>query len=99
MYLVTYDSDTGADVSLVGGKAAALFRLYKNEIPVPDSVVITTKCYEEYIEDGKLTDERIQEIMKSVKDLGEGLVLSSRLTEKSKTIKTAFVIHFHVRGV
>lgn len=70
MHLIRADALQAQLPEVVGGKAAALFRLSRQNVPVPDSVVIPTHIHALVREIGSLPVELIHELAFALDSLG-----------------------------
>jgi rifampicin phosphotransferase len=60
--VLSLDLLAGAEVSLVGGKAAALGRIYKSGIGVPYTICVTTQAYQTFVAETGIRDKILIEI-------------------------------------
>jgi rifampicin phosphotransferase len=60
--VLSLDQLAGAEVSLVGGKAAALGRIYKSGIRVPNTLCVTTQAYQTFVTETGIRDKILIEI-------------------------------------
>lgn len=61
------------DIDIVGSKAANLGELYKKGFNVPDGFVVTTRAYNDFLEDNNLNDKITAELQEWVVEDIEGL--------------------------
>ena len=60
--VLSLDQLAGAEVSLVGGKAAALGRIFKSGIRVPYTICVTTQAYQSFVTGTGIRDKILIEI-------------------------------------
>lgn len=60
--VLSLDQLAGAEASLVGGKAAALGRVYKSGIRVPNTICVTTQAYQTFVAQTGIRDKILIEI-------------------------------------
>lgn len=60
--VLSLDQLAGAEVSLVGGKAAALGRIYLSGIRVPHTLCVTTQAYQTFVTETGIRDKILIEI-------------------------------------
>lgn len=60
--VLSVDQLAGSEVSLVGGKAAALGRIYKSGIRVPFTICVTTQGYQTFVTETGIRDKILIEI-------------------------------------
>ncbi|MGC8660560.1 MAG: PEP/pyruvate-binding domain-containing protein, partial [Desulfomonilaceae bacterium] len=59
---LSLDQLAGSEVSLVGGKAAALGRIYKSGVKVPYTICLTTQAYQTFVVETGIRDKILIEI-------------------------------------
>tara|TARA_Y100000031_G_scaffold154481_1_gene202338 strand:+ start:2698 stop:3642 length:945 start_codon:yes stop_codon:yes gene_type:complete len=57
MYTRSLKNISSNDVAIAGGKGASLGEMIKSDIPVPDGFVITTKAFEQFLDETDLRQE------------------------------------------
>lgn len=60
--ILSLDQLAGADVSLVGGKAASLAKMYQAGIKVPETICVTSEAYRSYVTRTGLSEKILLEI-------------------------------------
>ncbi len=99
-----YSLDEEIDKKLLGKKGGNLKQLYNMNIPVPNSIIITTNAHEDFRENGRITRELEKQILeylktieiksgKKIGDINNPLLLSIRESTKTETSKTEALIN------
>src|SRR6266576_6579479 len=90
MYIHLLANVSRKDISLVGGKAAALGEMIQVGLPIPDGFVITTNAFKDF-RNTNFSDEFNDELENAFKSLNSQRVAvrSSAVAKDSKSISMA----------
>ncbi|MBR3198396.1 MAG: pyruvate, phosphate dikinase [Bacilli bacterium] len=99
-----YSLDENIDKKLLGKKGGNLKQLFSMDIPVPNSIIITTNAHSDYRENGRITREFEKQILEGLKilelksgkklgDVENPLLLSIRESTKIEESKTDALIN------
>jgi phosphoenolpyruvate synthase/pyruvate phosphate dikinase len=84
-YIKTFEQIGKNDLNLVGGKGLSLALMLKQDIPVPEGFVITTRAYQNFINNNTIIEEVWNELLSAFTNLNSKTVAvrSSAVTEDS----------------